>query len=204
MENPRLILASASPRRVDLLRSLGVEFDVLPSQTEELHDPSVSAAQLCAVNAERKAEEIARTHPHRIILGADTLVTLNGTLFGKPADLKEAFEMLSALAGHTHQVITGVCLRQLGKERRDVFTIETLVTFKQLTPETIRAYLQAVPVLDKAGAYGIQERGEMLVERVDGSFSNVIGLPLEAVAEALARWDVKVGHAPGKTADHLR
>jgi septum formation protein len=186
----RLILASASPRRVDLLRSLEVEFDVIPSHAEELHDVSIEAMKLCEVNALRKAEEVARGHPERIVLGADTLVAMDGALFGKPADPGEAFAMLSQLSGNTHQVITGVALLHSATNRREVFTDETLVTFKLLDDTTIRAYLEAVPVLDKAGAYGIQDRGEMLVERVSGSLSNVIGLPLEKLSEALRRWGI--------------
>jgi len=185
-----LILASASPRRVELLRSLNVAFEVRASHAEELHDPKLSAAEICATNAVRKAASVACDHPHRIVLGADTLVTLNGELFGKPRDLDAAFEMLSKLSGQTHLVITGVSILQPASDRQEMFLEETRVTFKRLTPETIRAYLDAVPVLDKAGAYGIQERGEMLVENIAGSLSNVIGFPLEKLADALVRWNV--------------
>ncbi len=186
----RLILASASPRRVDLLRSIGVDFDVIPSGAEELHDMAVGAAKLCELNAMRKGEEVAVKNPSRIVLGADTLVTRQGALFGKPADLAEAFDMLSQLSGKTHQVITGVALFHVAENRREVFTEETLVTFKTLDEATIRAYLDAVPVLDKAGAYGIQHRGELLVEKISGSLSNVIGLPVEKLSETLRRWGV--------------
>jgi septum formation protein len=196
----RIILASASPRRVDLLRSLNVEFDVIPSQAEELHDAALGAAKLCEFNAARKAEEVARAHPDRIVLGADTLVTMNGALFGKPHDLNEAFNMLSELSGRTHQVITGVCLLHLAAQRREIFSDETLVTFKPLEPDTIRSYLKSVPVLDKAAGYGIQDRGEMLVEGISGSLGNVIGLPVEKVSEALARWGVISPRANDKSA----
>lgn len=186
----RLILASASPRRVDLLRSIGVDFDVIPSRAEELHDAAVGAAKLCELNAFRKGEEVAANNPERIVLGADTLVTQQGALFGKPRDLAEAFEMLSQLSGKTHQVITGVALLHVAGRRREVFIDETLVTFKTLDASTIRAYLAAVPVLDKAGAYGIQDHGEMLVDHISGSLSNVIGLPVEKLSETLRRWGV--------------
>jgi septum formation protein len=200
----RLILASASPRRVDLLHSLGVEFEVIPSKADELHDPSINVARLCALNAEAKAEQVAQQHPNCVVLGADTLVSLEQQLFGKPQHLDEAFETLEALSGKTHQVTTGVCLRLLQENRREVFTVETLVTFKSLTSETIRTYLRLVPVLDKAGAYGIQDRGEMLVENVRGSLSNVIGLPLEAVSDALERWEIVIPRAPGRSAARPR
>jgi septum formation protein len=186
----QIILASASPRRSDLLRSLGVPFEVIGSRAEELHDASMETARLCELNAARKAEEVAQLNPNAVVLGADTLVTLNRALFGKPRDLKEAFEMLSMLSGKAHDVITGVCLIDLARERREVFHDRTEVTFKSLSRETIEHYLQFVPVLDKAGAYGIQDRGEMLVEKISGSLSNVIGLPLEKVSEALRRWEL--------------
>ena len=183
-----LILASASPRRVDLLRSLGVSFDVVPSAAEELHDPSFSATALCELNAERKADHVARAFPGRVVLGADTLVTLDGKLFGKPRDLAEAREMLTELGGRTHQVITGVCL--CDGRRKSLFSDVTQVRFKPLTPGIIEAYLAAVSVLDKAGAYGIQERGELLVESVSGSCSNVVGLPLERLVREFDAWRI--------------
>jgi septum formation protein len=186
----RLILASASPRRADLLRSLEVEFDVIPSRAAELDDAAIGAVKLCELNALRKAEEVARRHPERIVLGADTLVTRDNEVFGKPADLSEAFAMLSRLSAKAHQVITGVALLHHAENRREIFTDETVVTFKQLDDATIRQYLETVPVLDKAGAYGIQERGELLVERISGSLSNVIGLPIEKVSETFLRWGI--------------
>jgi len=198
----RLILASASPRRSELLRSLDVEFDVLPSHTPELHDLRFTAAELCAINARRKAEEISAKHEDRVVLGADTLVTLRGALFGKPSDLTEASAMLSALSGQTHQVLTAVCLLWRAQHRLETFVDETSVTFRELTPEVIRLYLQAVPVLDKAGAYGIQERGDMLVERIEGSLTNVIGLPLEKLADALIRKVEEGDVARDKSAVH--
>src|SRR5688572_30410601 len=106
----KIILASASPRRVELLRSLSVDFDVIPSAAEELHDESLAPTVLCELNAERKAADVAKSHASRVVLGADTLVTLDGKLFGKPRNLEEARTMLSSLSGQTHQVITGVCL----------------------------------------------------------------------------------------------
>jgi septum formation protein len=184
----KLILASASPRRADLLCSIGVDFDVIPSAAEELHDESLGAAKLCELNAEQKAAEVAKAHPGRVVLGADTLVTLNGRLFGKPRDLEQAKRMLADLAGRTHQVVTGVCL--CNGRRKSVFSDVTEVRFKPLTPEIIDTYIAAVPVLDKAGAYGIQERGELLVESVSGSYSNVVGLPLERLAREFDTWEI--------------
>jgi len=183
-----VILASASQRRMDLLRSLGVSFKVVPSAAEELHDESFSPNALCELNAERKAADVAMSYPNRVVLGADTLVTLDGKLFGKPRDLAEAKEMLAQLGGKTHQVITGVCLCDAA--RKSLFSEVTQVRFRPLTPQVIETYLTAVSVLDKAGAYGIQERGELLVEGFSGSYSNVVGLPLERLAREFDAWGI--------------
>lgn len=220
-----LILASASPRRAELLRGMGVEFEVKPSAAEELHDETMDPAALCELNAERKAMEVAKLHPDRNVLGADTLVVLEGRFLGKPRDIAEAREMLRALGGKAHQVITGVCLcgpemamsfggemdfrsREARREprstaarrqprptrasgrRESIFSDVTEVRFRVLSAELIEAYLAAVHVLDKAGAYGIQERGEMIVESISGSFSNVVGLPVERLAREFKAWGI--------------
>jgi septum formation protein len=190
MNSAPLILASASPRRVELLRLFSVPFEVVPSGSDELHDETVSAHELCATNARRKAEEIAHRFPDKIVLGADTLVTLNGKLFGKPANLEDAAAMLGQLSGKAHQVITGVCLREERQNREELFTVETEVTFKTLTAGVIITYIATVPVLDKAGAYAIQEHGGMLVAGIKGSLSNVIGLPVERLAQGLCAWNL--------------
>jgi len=184
--HPPLILASASPRRSELLASLGAAFEVIPSRAEERHDPAMPAPELCRLNAALKAGDVARSHPSRVVLGADTLVWLEGELFGKPRDLAEARAMLARLSGRTHQVTTGVCL--VAGARREIFSDTTAVTFKWLGGAVIEDYLARVPVLDKAGAYAIQEHGAMIVERHAGSLSNVIGLPLEKLRAVLRAW----------------
>lgn len=183
-----LILASASPRRVELLQSLRVMFEWVPSRAEEIHDLSISAVKLCDINAERKADEVARRYPDRIVLGADTLVILDGQAMGKPRDLRHAKEMLAELSGKTHQVVTGVCLSSA--KRKSIFSETTEVRFKPLTPAIIEDYISRVHVLDKAGAYGIQEEGEMIVAGITGSFSNVVGLPLERLAKEFDNWGI--------------
>jgi septum formation protein len=184
----KMILASASPRRVELLRSLGIDFDVIPSGAEELHDECIAPATLCELNAERKSADVAKNYPTRVVLGADTLVTRKARLYGKPRDLDDARRMLHELGGGTHQVITGVCLCH--GDRKSVFNDVTEVWFKPLTPEIIDLYIESVSVLDKAGAYGIQERGDLLVEGVSGSYSNVVGLPVERLARAFDEWGI--------------
>jgi septum formation protein len=180
-----MILASASPRRVELLRSLAVQFEVIPSSAEELHDPTIPVSRLCELNASIKAAEVSKRFPERWVLGADTLVTLEGKLFGKPRDTVNAQEMLLQLQGRVHEVITGVSL-QLGVARMEFrFHVTTRVRFKQLDIIKIHEYMQKAHVLDKAGAYGIQEHGDLIVESIEGSYSNVVGLPLEALSPKL-------------------
>ncbi len=185
---PPLILASQSPRRVELLRQIVPEFQVTPSYTTELEDASMVPRRLCEVNAQRKAFSVAERFPDHVILGADTLVFLDGEALGKPADLTQARAMLSQLAGRVHEVITGVCLVHQTLAKAIVFSEVTRVRFRSLSPELIEDYVSQVNTLDKAGAYAIQDQGDRLVESVEGSFSNVVGLPVDAVRKALAHW----------------
>lgn len=191
-----LILASASPRRVELLRTLVAEFQVVPSEATEVHDAALGVRPLCELNARIKAEPVARRHPGHLVLGADTLVWLEGRPLGKPADLAEARAMLEGLSGKAHEVVTGVCLRHDGSGRCEVFSDVTRVVFRSLDPGVIDRYLEAVPTLDKAGGYALQQHGDWLVESVTGSPSNVIGLPVEAVRTALERWGLPLRESP--------
>ena len=188
MTLPPLILASASPRRAELLRGLGLEFTVITSAAEEAHQEDFTARELCLVNAYRKARVVAKLHLQALVLGADTLVYLGTTLYGKPTDMADAQRMLRELAGHTHQVVTAVCLLHLERHHCRLFAETTNVTFKPLTEAQITAYLAATQPLDKAGAYAIQDHGDQIVERISGSFSNVVGLPVERVKHELASW----------------
>jgi septum formation protein len=186
----KIILASASPRRSHLLAEMGLEFAVVSSAAEELHNEKLSAAELCEINAKRKAEEVAGRNREAIVIGADTLVALGQRIFGKPRDLADAKEMLRQLSGTTHEVVTGICMVHAIAGRHTVFHDLTRVTFLKLTEDRIDEYVRAANVLDKAGAYGIQERGELIVERIEGSFSNVVGLPVERLAEELDAWSI--------------
>lgn len=185
---PPLILASASPRRSDLLSRLIEDFTVIPSDASEIHNEQLTARETCQVNAYRKARAVAKEHPDCLVLAADTLVALGTRLYGKPHDLTEAQRMLAELEGKTHEVVTGCCLMHLRSHTYKVWCESTWVTFKHLDQNTIRDYVARVRTLDKAGAYGIQENGEMLVEEIDGSFDNVVGLPTESLERALANW----------------
>jgi len=188
---PPLILASASPRRVELLRQLKLEFEVVPSDAEEVFDEYLSPLELCQLNAHRKARVVAKKIPDALVLGADTLVFLDRKIFGKPADKAEAQKMLLQLQGRTHQVVTGVSLIHLRAHDEKIFAVSTDVFFRPLTAGQIDEYLSKINPLDKAGAYAIQENGELIVSEISGSFSNVVGLPIERVESELAGWGGK-------------
>jgi septum formation protein len=185
---PPLILASASPRRGELLRQCGIEFQVVPSDYAETGAEQLTPQEICLLHAYHKARAVAKRIPDALVLGADTVVCLGAQAFGKPADYLEAGRMLRTLQGRTHQVVTGVCLLHLRSHREQLFAESTQVTLRPLTEHDIRQYHAAVNPLDKAGAYAIQERAESIVESVTGSLSNVIGLPLEKLEAALAAW----------------
>jgi septum formation protein len=174
-----LILASASPRRADLLRQLGLQFQVIPSHVPELLGGALSPGEIAQINAYRKARAISKKHPDAVTVGVDTVVAMDNQVFGKPAAMTEAEQMLLTLQGRRHQVVTGVCLIHLRGHRQKVFFEQTDVTFRRLTLQQIRHYLSQTTPLDKAGGYGIQDHGDVLVEAISGSFTNVIGLPLE-------------------------
>ncbi len=180
-----LILASASPRRRDLMREAGYDFEVVPSPADEIHDATLTPAELTTQNARTKAEAVSRDRPESIVIGADTLVYLDGEPLGKPRDHEEARRMLHSLVGRTHHVCTGVCLTRLKPETEVVFHELTSVTFKRLTPDEINSYLEKIDPLDKAGAYAAQDHGDLIIDRIDGSWSNVVGLPMESLKARL-------------------
>jgi septum formation protein len=182
---PELILASASPRRSQLLREAGFTFRIEVPEVEEAHDASLSCSQLTEANASLKAHAIALLHPDAWAIGADTLVYLQGKPLGKPRDMEEARHMLRALSGQTHQVCTGVALAGKGGTELHTFSVVTDVTFLPLTEDIIHTYHAAVPVLDKAGGYAIQDHGHLIIHSIQGSMSNVIGLPVDELTAQL-------------------
>jgi septum formation protein len=187
---PSLILASASPRRVELLRQLSLDFKVVPGNVAEIQQDQLTAREASQVNAYRKARSVAKRFPDALVLAADTLVCLDSVVFGKPATLEAAYHMLEQLQGQTHQVVTGICLLHLRSHRQVVFAESTAVTFHALDGVSIRRYLNLVNPLDKAGAYAIQEEGDLIVERIVGSYTNVVGLPIERLTAELQAWAV--------------
>jgi septum formation protein len=188
MNLPPFILASASPRRADLLQKLGVEFVVIPGHAPEVQPEHLTPHEIAQINAYRKARLVAKRHPDALVLGADTIVCLGSTVFGKPVSRTEAQQMLAKLQGRTHEVVTGVCFLQLRSHRQKVFAVSTTVTFRQLHAGQIRRYLAKINPLDKAGGYAIQDEGDEIVKGIVGSFSNVVGLPVERLKAELARW----------------
>ena len=185
---PPLILASGSPRRMALMRLLTEDFVVKVSAAEECDAEHFSPHEVCQLNAHRKARVVAKHNPDALVIGADTEVALDTQIFGKPADRKSAEGMLQRLQGRTHEVVTGVCLLHQRQHRERLFAVSTKVKFHPLSKKQIQAYLDLINPLDKAGAYAIQEHGELIIESIAGSFTNVVGLPVEALREELAVW----------------
>lgn len=179
-----LILASASPRRRDLLREAGYTFKIVPAHTEET--VSATPHETVLANARLKARAVARQHPEALVLGVDTEVWFGDRVLGKPADMNDAMRMLRELNGCTHEVWSGVCLAWSGGAHERAFIEVTRVHFHRRTDEELRAYLDRIGPLDKAGAYAAQDDDGVMIARVEGSFSNVVGLPMEALARELA------------------
>lgn len=183
-----LILASASPRRAELMRESGYEFEVVVPEMEEIHDEALSCEDLTVENARLKALAVARSRPDAVVIAADTLVYLDGKPIGKPRDLDEAASMLRRLSGRKHEVCTGVAVAARGGSELRTFHVISHVKFRMLGESVIRDYHSRIQPLDKAGAYAVQDESAMIIERVEGSWSNVKGLPMERLREELARF----------------
>jgi len=180
-----LILASASPRRQELLKSAGVPLEVIPSNTEEKFSFRETPEKHVVRLAREKACEVGRNYPERWILAADTVVVVDNRVLGKPRDAKEAGEMLRLLSGREHRVTTGYCLLHLSRSKRKEGHVTSRVRIKLLSPKEIRWYISTREPFDKAGAYAIQGKGAFMIKEVSGSYTNVVGLPLCEVIEAL-------------------
>ena len=185
MDRPLLILASASPRRQELLASAGIAFEVIPSEVDEEAREGESPEEYVSRLAREKATEAAAKEGHRWVLAADTIVAIDGTILEKPQDPPEARQMLERLSGREHRVITGYCILQSSSGKRREGRVVTRVRFKALSPEEIRRYLDTGEPFDKAGAYAIQGKAAFMVREIRGSYTNVVGLPLCEVVEAL-------------------
>ena len=180
------ILASNSPRRRALLAEAGYEFEVIAPGVSEVAAAHLSLRELTIANATRKGLAVSHVRPHRIVLAADTLVALEGEIIGKPRDLNHARVMLRRLSGQTHDVCTGVCI--VGPQKKISFAEMSQVRFCKLNESAITNYFGVVNPIDKAGAYAAQGAGRSIIASVEGSFTNVIGLPMERTTEVLAQF----------------
>ena len=172
------ILASKSPRRKNLLDKIGFKFSVVPSKFRENLNSKLPPEALAESLARGKAMKVAQMYKSNIIIGADTVVSLNGMLFGKPRDNQESFEMLKTLSGKSHEVITGVSLILLNENIDYTFNQRTCVTMTNISDEEILTYIKSFNPLDKAGSYGIQDGFSIFIKKINGCFFNVMGLPL--------------------------
>ena len=183
-----LILASASPRRAALLRQIGVAFEVRPADADESQHPGESPESYVERLAQTKARSVCE--PERLSLGADTAVVLDGRIFGKPADLRDGVDMLMALSGRTHQVVTGVAL--LAAERGEVLHVTSHVEFRRIGRDEAQVYWRTGEPGDKAGGYGIQGIGGIFAQSIRGSYSAIVGLPLSETEQLLRNFGVDI------------
>jgi septum formation protein len=188
---PRFVLASGSPRRRRLLEEAGYEFDVCLPSVSEVSCDWLTIHETTVCNATRKAWSVAKTLPGAVVLGADTLVTIDNQILGKPADFADAVQILRRLSGRWHAVWTSVCLCHLALGKSQGFCAVSRVKFRDLTGREIKTYLRKINPLDKAGAYAAQGHGKEIIRRIDGSYSNVVGLPMEITARRLRAFGVR-------------
>jgi septum formation protein len=191
---PLLVLASQSPRRRELLATAGIDFEVFAPHVPENESRALSIAELTTFNAARKAIAVARQRPDAVVLGADTLVALDGEVIGKPADIEDAVRILRRLSGREHQVCTAVCVCAPARVRTTNFRVISHVQVRTLSDAQIYAYFAKIDPLDKAGAYAAQGHGAEIIRGVRGSYTNVVGLPIEETLSALRVFGI--GPAP--------
>lgn len=187
MHPNQLILASASPRRKTLLDDMGLAFAVQVTNVEEDDRPHLKPNNLVLNNAILKAESVAKEAPDALVLGSDTTVAFEGRIFSKPQDLNEAMQMLETLSDQWHEVYSAISLRWTNGNFKESFFEVSQVKFRALTPSIIRKYHSRVNPLDKAGAYGIQEASDLIIDSIKGSFNNIMGLPTELLANQLKK-----------------
>lgn len=187
----KIILASSSPRRIDILKQYKLDIEVIPANIVEIQRKDEKPEQVAMSLAFQKAYCVSIENQDEVVLGADTIVVLEDMILGKPRDKKDAFEILSALSNKTHRVITGVSI--LKGDKKIIDYESTLVKFRNLSSEQILKYIDTKEPMDKAGAYAIQGYGKSLVEKTDGSYSNIVGLPIEKIKFLLTRFfDIKI------------
>ena len=184
----RLILASRSPRRYELLKQMALDFEVIPSRVEEGDVLAGESAREHVLRlSEAKAFDVGTQHPDAWVIGADTIVYVDGTVLGKPKNREEAMEMLRQLSGKEHSVLTGFSVNHIGKGKKNQEAVQTSVKVKPLTEDEVRWYVQTGEPFDKAGGYGIQGIGSFMIESIHGSYTNVVGLPVCELIRMLSR-----------------
>lgn len=182
-----IILASASPRRKEILGNTNLKFEVIKSDIDEVILPEESPCQVVMRLAYEKSMDISYNNKNKLIIGADTIVCLDNIILGKPKDKLDAIEMIKKLSGRTHQVITGISLINLDSNKKIIDYVVSNVKFKKLSHEDIMDYIQTNESLDKAGAYGIQGYGALLVEEIKGDYFNIVGLPISKLSDLLKK-----------------
>jgi septum formation protein len=188
----RIVLASASPRRRELLEKIGLKFEVEPSNYAEDLRSGLSPDELARAISLEKARSVASKHKNTVVIAADTFIVFRGKIMGKPGTEAEARKMLMMLSGKSHSVITGFTILDTDENKILTKSVETVVHIKNLTLGEIEAYVKSGEPLDKAGAYAIQGLGSVIVERIEGDYFNVIGLPLSALAEGLKEFGIRI------------
>jgi len=188
----RIILASASPRRVELLEKIGLKFEAEPSNYEEDMHSELEPHEFARKISLEKAEAVASKHESAIVIAADTIIVFGGQILGKPHTENEARKMLETINGKSHSVITGFSIIDTGKNKTLSKSVETKIHVRKLTLAEIDAYVKSKEPLDKAGAYAIQGLGAVIVEKIEGDYFNVVGLPLSALTEALKEFGINI------------
>ncbi|SHK61071.1 Maf family protein [Desulforamulus aeronauticus] len=187
-----IILASASPRRQELLASLGLSFEIKISDVDESMDEQMSPVQQVEQLAERKARAVAAQLNQGLVIGADTLVVLNQSVLGKPADRQEAMEMIERLQGRSHEVFTGLAVMDVATGKTVVTHQVTAVRFKPMTAEEIERYVDTGESYDKAGAYAVQGKASIFIDSIRGCYFNIVGLPVAKLADVLKLFGVQI------------
>ena len=188
MEKRRFILASASPRRKELFENAGYDFEIIPSDADEVVDDNIGAEETVRILSMQKAQYVSALNEGAVVLGCDTVVAVDNNILGKPQSREQAFEMLKSLSGKAHAVYSGVCITD-GK-RTESFVSKTEVEFYDLSDDTVESYIDSGEPMDKAGAYGIQGLGSALVKGIKGDYFTVVGLPLAECARVLSTFGI--------------
>jgi len=190
--NRTIVLASSSPRRQELIRNLGLEALVIPSQVDEEVDPGLAPERIVEELAFRKADSVARKQTDAIVIGSDTIVVVDGNILGKPSDEADAFRMLQRLQGRTHEVFSGIACIDASTGRSLVRHCRTVVQMKPLDVHQIKRYIATGEPMDKAGSYAIQGIGATLVTGIEGDYFNVVGMPLHLLSDMLSQFGVDI------------